>query len=148
MLTQREKNTAFLTHLSAFASFIFPFGAILGPLVMWSVNKNRSEFVDENGVQAVNFNISYVLYVFVLGALAFPFAFGTIFNRLRHIDDFDNIDLHLNFNWGFDNLFGVLSVGSIIAIIVFIRIILTVVAAVKASRGETYKYPLTINFIK
>ena len=60
MLTQREKNTAFLTHLSAFASFIFPFGAILGPLVMWSVNKKRSEFVDENGIQAVNFNISYV----------------------------------------------------------------------------------------
>ena len=148
MLTQKEKNTAFLTHLSAFASFIFPFGAILGPLIMWSVNKNRSEFVDENGVQAVNFNISYVLYVFVLGALAFPFAFGSIFNRLRHIDDFDNIDLHLNFNWGFDNLFGILSVGSIIAIIVFIRIILTIVAAVKASRGETYKYPLTIKFIK
>jgi uncharacterized Tic20 family protein len=148
MLTQREKNTAFLTHLSAFASFIFPFGAILGPLIMWSVNKNRSEFVDENGVQAVNFNISYVLYVFVLGAIAFPFAFGSIFNRLRHIDDFDNIDLHLNFNWGFDNLFGILSVGSIIAIIVFIRFILTIVAAVKASRGETYKYPLTIKFIK
>jgi len=148
MLTQREKNTAFLTHLSAFASFIFPFGAILGPLVMWSVNKNRSEFVDENGVQAVNFNISYVLYVFILGALAFPFAFGSIFNRLRHIDDFDNFDLHLNFNWGFDNWFGILSVGSLIAIFVFIRFILTIVAAVKASRGETYKYPLTINFIK
>ena len=148
MLSQREKNTAFLTHLSAFASFVFPFGAILGPLIMWSVNKNRSEFVDENGIEAVNFNISYVLYVFVLGAIAFPFAFGSIFNRLRHVDDFDNIDWHLNFNWGFDNLFGILSVGSIVAIIVFIRFILTIVAAVKASRGEAYKYPFTIKFIK
>lgn len=148
MLTQREKNTAFLTHLSAFASFIFPLGAILGPLVMWSVNKSRSEFVDENGVEAVNFNISYVLYVFVIGALAFPFAFGSIFNRLRHIDDFDNFNFHFDFNYGFDNLFGILSVGSIIAIIIFIRFILTIVAAVKASRGETYKYPLTIKFIK
>lgn len=148
MLSQREKNTGFITHLSAFASFVFPLGAILGPLVMWSVNKSRSEFVDENGIEAVNFNISYVLYVFILGVLAFPFALGSIFNGLRHVDDFDNFDLHVDFNWGFDNLFGILSVGSIIAIIVFIRFILTIVAAVKASRGETYKYPFTIKFIK
>lgn len=148
MLSQRETNTAFLTHLSAFASFIFPLGAILGPLIMWSVNKNKSEFVDENGVEAVNFNISYVLYVFILGALTFPFAFGTIFNNLRHVDDFDHFDWHFNFDYGFDNLFGILSIGSIIAIIVFIRFILTIVAAVKASRGEVYKYPFTIRFIK
>ena len=148
MLTQREKNTAFLTHLSAFASFIFPLGAILGPLVMWSVNKNRSNFVDENGVEAVNFNISYVLYVFILGALAFPFAFRSIFYHLRHIDDFDNINLDFDFSYGFENLFGILSVGSIIAVIIFIRFILTIVASVKASRGETYKYPLTIKFVK
>jgi len=148
MLTQREKNTAFLTHLSGFASFLFPFGGIIGPLVMWSVNKDRSQFVDENGVEAVNFNISYVLYVFVLGALTFPFAFGSVLRRLKHVDDFDNFHFDFDFSWGFDNLFGILSVGSIIAIIVFTRFILTIVAAVKASRGESYKYPLTIKFVK
>ena len=148
MLTQREKNTAFLTHLSAFASFVFPLGAILGPLIMWSVNKDRSEFVDENGVEAVNFNISYVLYVFILSMIAFPFAFGTVLRRFSHADNFDNIDWHVNFDWGFDNLFGILSIGSIIAILFFIRFVLTIVAALKASRGEVYKYPLTIKFIK
>jgi len=148
MLSQREKNTGFLTHIAAFASFVFPLGAILGPLVIWSANKNRSEFLDENGIEAVNFNMSYVLYAFILGMVAFPFAFGSLFNRLRHVDNFDNIDLHLDFSWGFDNLFGILSIGSIIAILIFIRFILTIVAAVKASRGESYKYPLTIKFIK
>jgi len=148
MLSQREKNTAFLTHLSAFASFVFPLGGILGPLVMWSVNKERSEFVDENGVEAVNFNISYVLYIFIIGIIAVPFAFGSIFNRIRNLDNFNHIDMHFNFNWDFHSLFGILSAGSIVAMLFFVRFILTIVAAVKASRGETYKYPLTINFIK
>ena len=146
MLTQREKNTAFLTHLSSFFSFVFPLGSILGPLIMWSVNKERSTYVDENGVEAVNFNISYVLYMFILGMIMFPFAFGSFFRYLRHVDDFDNFDFH--FNFGFDNLFGILSLGSIIAVLGFVKFVLVIVAAVKASRGETYQYPLTIKFIK
>ncbi len=146
MLSQREKNTAFLTHLSSFFSFVFPLGSILGPLIMWSVNKNRSEYVDENGVEAVNFNISYVLYIAILSMVMFPFAFGTLFRNLRHVDDFDYFDFH--FDWGFDNLFGILSIGSIIAVIGFIKFILVIVAAIKASRGEVYKYPLTIKFVK
>ncbi len=148
MLSQRETNTAFLTHLSGFVSFVFPLGAILGPLVMWSVNKGRSKFVDENGIEAVNFNISYVLYVFVLGALTFPFAIGTFLSRFSRWEDFDNFHFNIDSSYGFSNLFGILSVGSIIGIIFLIRFILTIVAAVKASRGETYKYPLTIKFIK
>ena len=148
MLSQREKNTAFITHISAFASFVFPLGAILGPLIMWSVNKERSKFVDENGIEAVNFNISYVLYVLILGALAFPFAIGSVFNRLRNVDNFNNFHFDFDFSYGFNNLFGILSIGSIIAILIFIRFVLTIVAAVKASRGEEYKYPLTIKFIK
>ncbi len=148
MLSKRETNTAFLTHLSGFASFVFPLGAILGPLVMWSVNKGKSEFVDDNGIEAVNFNISYVLYVFVLGAITFPFALGTFLNRFRHMEDFDNMYFDFDFSHGFNNLFGILSVGSIIGIFFMIRFVLTIVAAVKASRGESYKYPLTIKFIK
>jgi len=115
---------------------------------MWSVNKGRSEFVDENGIEAVNFNISYVLYVFVLGAFTFPFAIGAFLNRFNHWENFDNIHFDFDFSHGFSNLFGILSIGSIIGIIVLIRFILTIVAAVKASRGESYKYPLTIKFIK
>lgn len=149
MLSKRETNTAFLTHISAFASFAFPFGGILAPLVMWSVNKDRSKYVDENGLEAVNFNLSYVLYATALSLVAFPFAFGSIFSRIRRIDDLDNLNLHLDFgDGGFFGMFGILSVGTIISVIIFIRFILAVVAAVKASRGEVYKYPFTIQFIK
>lgn len=144
MLTQNEKNTSFLIHISAFLSFVFPFGSILGPLIMWSVNKDKSEYLDINGKQAVNFNLSYTLYLFVLGMAAFPFAFGSFFSNIRHIDDFE----HMNFHFDFDHLFGFLSLASIISIVGIIKFALVIVAAIKASRGEVYKYPLTIKFVK
>lgn len=144
MLSQNEKNTSFLIHLSAFLSFVFPFGSIIGPLIMWSVNKDKSAYLDNNGKEAVNFNLSYTLYLFILGIIAFPFAFGSFFSHLRHIDDFDNF----NFHFDFDNLFGFLSIASIISIVTILKFALVIVAAIKASRGEIYKYPLSINFVK
>ncbi len=147
MLSQNEKNTSFLIHLSAYLSFIFPFGSIIGPVIMWSIHKDKSEYLNENGIEAVNFNLSYTLYLFILGMVMFPFAFGSFFNFLRQIDDFDQLD-HFNFHFDFDHLFGFLSIGSLIAIVAFIRFLLIIVASIKASRGEVYRYPLTINFIK
>jgi len=144
MISDREKNTAFLTHLSSFFSFVFPFGSILGPLVMWSVNKERSVYVDENGVEAINFNLSYVLYSVVLGMLMFPFAFGSFFQHLKSIDDFNGINFHFNFS----DAFGFLSIASILSALTVLKFVLIIIAAVKARRGEVYKYPLTINFIK
>ena len=144
MLTQNEKNTSFLIHLSAYLSFIFPFGSIIGPLVMWSVNKDKSTYLDDNGKEAVNFNLSYTLYIFILGMISLPFAFGSFFRNLRYIDDFDSMNFHFDFN----HLFGLLSVASIISVIAFIKFILVIIAAVKSSRGEVYKYPLTIDFVK
>ncbi len=146
MLSDREKNTAFLTHLSSFFSFVFPFGSVLGPLVMWSVNKERSEYVDENGVEAVNFNLSYVLYSIVLGMLMFPFAFSSFFHHLRSVDDFDNINFHFDFD--FSNVFGFISIASILSALTILKFVLVIIAAIKARRGEVYKYPLTIKFIK
>lgn len=144
MLTQNEKNTSFLIHLSAYLGFIFPFGSIVGPIIMWSVNKEKSSYLDENGREAVNFNLSYTLYLFILGMIAFPFAFGSFFRHLRHIDDFENLSFHFDF----DHLFGFLSIASIITVVSVIKFILILVASIKASRGEAYKYPLTINFLK
>jgi len=147
MLSQNEKNTSFLIHLSAYLSFIFPFGSVIGPVIMWSIHKDKSEYLNENGIEAVNFNLSYTLYLFILGMVMFPFAFGSFFNYLRQIDDFDQLD-HFNFHFDFDHLFGFLSIGSLIAIVAFLRFLLIIVASIKASRGEVYRYPLTINFIK
>ncbi len=144
MLSQNEKNASALIHLSAFLSFVFPLGSIIGPVIMWTVQKDKSEYLDENGREAVNFNLSYTLYVFILGLAIFPFAIGSVFSLFRHVDNFNQFDLHYNFG----SLFGLLGVGSFIGIIILLRFLLTIVATIKSSRGEVYHYPLTIKFVK
>jgi len=144
MLSQNEKNASALIHLSAFLSFVFPLGSIIGPVIMWMVQKDKSEYLDENGREAINFNLSYTLYAIILSIAIFPFAIGSIFNIFKHVDNFNQFDFHYNFG----SLFGFLSVGSFIAILIIVRFLLTIVAAINASRGDVYHYPLSIKFIK
>ena len=61
MKKNNENTNAFLIHISAFAGFMFPFGNIITPLIAWQTLKDRSPFLDEQGKEAVNFNISFDL---------------------------------------------------------------------------------------
>jgi len=139
-----ENTNAFLIHISAFAGFMIPFGSIIVPLVLWQTLKDRSRFLDEQGKEAVNFNISYALYVFILGVSVIPFAFNSLFNHFRHYNDFD-FDFNFSDGGGFFGFFGI---ASLITILGFIKVILIILAALKSKEGENYKYPLTIKFIK
>ena len=131
MSKRNDQNNAFLLHLSAFFGYLFPFGGVIAPLIFWEMKKRDSDFIDENGKEAVNFNLSYLLYTFVLGLSIMSFAFRTIFDELHHID-----------------LFGLISIGSVIGILSVIKFVLIIIAATRANQGEIYKYPLTIKFIK
>ena len=146
MKQNNEKTNAFLIHICAFAGFIFPFGNIITPLIAWQTLKDRSLFLDEQGKEAVNFNISYTLYIFLLTIVFIPFALGSIFSRNHNYMNWNNFNM--NFNLDFDNLFGFISLGSIAGIIYIIGIALVIIASLKAKEGEHYKYPFTINFIK
>lgn len=131
MSNKNDYNTALLIHLSAFLGYLFPFGGVVGPLVIWESKKRESDFLDKNGKEAINFNLSFLLYTFVLGISILPFAFRSIFSEIHHID-----------------LFGMISMGSIIGVLAMIKFVLIILAAIKANQGEVYKYPLTIKFIK
>jgi len=55
---------ATFTHLAAFAGLLgIPFGSIIGPLVLWLIKKNEMPFVDYNGKEALNFQISIAIYM-------------------------------------------------------------------------------------
>lgn len=144
MKQNRENTNAFLIHISAFAGFIFPFGNIITPLIAWQTLKERSIFLDEQGKEAVNFNISYTLYVFLISIIFIPIAFGTFFNRHHNILNLN----HFDFDLGFPGLFGFIGLGSVAGIIYIIGIALVIIASLKAKEGENYKYPFTIKFIK
>jgi len=144
-MKQNNTNTnAFLIHISAFAGFIFPFGQIITPLIAWQTLKDRSLFLDEQGKEAVNFNISYTLYVFVLSLFVGSFFIGNFFRNFHSLNDFSSTDFH--FNTG--EIFSFLSLGSIAGIVYLIGIALVIIAALKAKEGEKYSYPFTIKFIK
>lgn len=61
-LTKDERMWAMFSHIAAFAFFIFPFGNILGPLVIWLIKKDDSAFVNEQGKESLNFQISVTIY--------------------------------------------------------------------------------------
>lgn len=65
LLTQDEKTFGMLAHLSALAVFLFPFGNFIGPLVIWLIKKDQSAWVDKQGKESLNFQLSIAIYFIV-----------------------------------------------------------------------------------
>ena len=55
---QEQRQWAMFAHLSALIGLIVPFGNVLGPLVIWLVQKDKMAFVDDQGKEALNFQIT------------------------------------------------------------------------------------------
>lgn len=51
-----------LCHLLSFAGYVFPLGNIIGPLILWSVKRQEMPFVESEGKESLNFQISVTLY--------------------------------------------------------------------------------------
>lgn len=110
---QDERNLGMLCHLLALAGLLIPFGNLLGPLILWLVKKEESEFVDQAGKEALNFNITISIAFIVCAALL------------------------------------VILIGFILLPIVAVFwLVMTIIAAVKTSDGEQYRYPLTLHLLQ
>ncbi len=102
-----------LCHLSALSGFIIPFGSLIGPLVVWQIKKNQYPIVDDQGKEALNFQITITLAAIVSAILI------------------------------------VVLVGIALLIAVGIAsLVFTIIAAIKANNGETYRYPFCLRLIK
>ena len=150
METTANKTTAALLQLSAYAQYVFPFGNFILPIVIWSAKKEQSEFVDYNGKQAINFQLSILLYTIALLIIAVPIFIFAFFKDAQ-INMWDNGRWVLDrFNDG--HMTSVIILGIVAAVVVFVlkvaEFFLILIAAIKNSNGENYKFPLTINFIK
>jgi uncharacterized Tic20 family protein len=69
--TQDERLWGKLCHLSAFAGYLIPFGNIIGPLVIWLIKKDESQYVDKHGKSSLNFEISITIYILISILLIF-----------------------------------------------------------------------------
>jgi uncharacterized Tic20 family protein len=69
-LTSEERNWGMGAHLAGFVGYVIPFGHIIGPLIVWLMKRDTSAFVDDQGKEALNFNISMTIYFLICIAFA------------------------------------------------------------------------------
>lgn len=122
MTPSDETTWSTVSHLSWLAGSLvaLPF---LGPLVLFLVLKDRGPYVRHHTVEALNFQLSLLVYglgLSVVGGLLSVVTLGLLVPV-----------------WALAG--GALLVAGVV---------LTVMAAVAASRGQWYRYPLTIRFVR
>jgi hypothetical protein len=122
---EEERIFATLIHLSGLL-WLLSFPGIVGVLLIWLLKRDRSAFVDAHGKEALNFQISFLIYGIGLTALAIvgfvlTFILVGIFLLVPAV---------------------VASVGLIV-----LQVVTAILGALEANRGGYYRYPLAIRFI-
>jgi uncharacterized Tic20 family protein len=74
--SSEESSWAMAAHLSAFLTFVVPIPgvSILAPFVIWSMKRDTMPAVDHHAKEAINFNISFVIWTIaavIVGLLLF-----------------------------------------------------------------------------
>lgn len=154
-ISKHHKNLSSAIHISTFSKYFFPFGNFIVPLIFWVSNKDQSEFVDKNGKQALNFQITILLYSILIGAIAFTFALFGSWNFIDFINIIEHNSHHINFDLDFDSHHGfgngifILGISGLLGLgLLVLDIFCSINAAIKANEGIEYEYPLSIKFIK
>ncbi|PHR13121.1 MAG: hypothetical protein COA40_06350 [Aequorivita sp.] len=149
-ISENQKNVSAFIHLSTFLKYFFPFANFIAPLLIWTFNKEKA-FVDEHGKQAINFQLSVLVYTILIGLICLPFfiIFATDFISL--IENIDHSAGEFSVN-NIQNLSGYILLFGLAALLLlglFIFELYAVInASIHASRGKLYNYPLSIPFIK
>jgi uncharacterized protein len=87
-----ERSWGAIAHLSALCGLIIPLGNIWGPLVVWLVKRNELPMVNDEGKEALNFQISVTLYLLLCipamligigGILFVVILFGALFLMVK-----------------------------------------------------------------
>ncbi len=107
------RTWAMLCHLAALVGLLGNgIGFLIGPLIVWLWKRGEHPFIDEQGKEALNFQITMFI-AFVVAGLLVLVAVGLL----------------------------------LLPILVLLEVILPIVAALKANKGEHYRYPIAIRFI-
>ena len=122
--SREERQWAMFAHISALAggllsSTVGGLGVFVGPLVIWLMKREEMPFVDDQGKEALNFNITFAaiaLALVVLGVVTLGIGFILTLPLL------------------------------VVAGVAWL--VLTIAAAIRANEGQTYRYPFAIRLIK
>ena len=114
MDNKQARTWGMLCHVAAFVGLLIPLvGNIVGPLVIWLLKREEHAFIDEQGKESFNFEITISICGIIAGILS------------------------------------CLGIGIILAIIVMVVwIVFVIIAAIKSSAGEHYRYPVALRLVK
>jgi uncharacterized Tic20 family protein len=116
-----RKNWAMAAHLSALVGFV-GIPSLVGPLVVWLAKKDNDAYVAAHSLHALNFNISVLIYT-IVGSMALG-LFGLITLGI-----------------------GLLLAIPVVIIAFVVWVVLVIQGGLAASRGEQFRYPMTIDFV-
>lgn len=74
-VSQQATTWAMICHLSGFAGFVFPFANIIAPLLIWGFKRHEYPYLDAQGKEAINFQISITIY-YVIAAFLILLVIG------------------------------------------------------------------------
>jgi len=62
-----------ICHLAALTGYVIPFGNVLGPLIVWAIKKDDSPFIDDQGKEALNFQLTLAIALIISMVLMLVF---------------------------------------------------------------------------
>lgn len=157
MIHQQEKNISSLIHVSTFSKYFIPFGNFILPLLLWSGSRKESAFVDHHGKQALNFQLSLLMYAIIAGIVSIPFFVGAFPNLFEHgfpdlgrLHKLNNFNVHLRDSdilWG--RILWPAGITGLIQLGLFaVNVVYSILAVVRSSEGQWFTYPISLKFIK
>jgi len=105
--SQNARNMALLCHLLGF------FTCFIGPLIVWLIKKDDDPYIDQQGKEALNFQIT-VTIAYIVGSILSVICIGLL----------------------------------ILAAVGILDIVFVIMACVASSKGQAYRYPVSIRLIK
>ncbi len=104
---------------------------IIFPLVMWLTQKNQNKHVESTAKEVLNFQITYVV-----GLIVIMIALGVL-SLVGGL-----------MSYGVGAFFGVMLMGLVNFVMGVTYLVLMIIAAVKASKTEDYRFPFAVRLIR
>ena len=132
--SQNDKIMAALAHVSA----ILPFVGVIAPIIIWATQKDKSEYVAFQALQAVAYQLLMILAWFV-GMGCYMFSFFTIFLGIPFAGESGQVDPSIAplFALGFMIpfiIFGAIFIGGALFVIYGL------IAAIQVFQGKDFRY--------
>ena len=136
-----DRNWAMAAHLSALVAVAgLPFGHVIGPLVVYLIKGNESEFVSLHAKASLNYQITISIVGFIAIILAFAGWFWFVFNAA--------VDQTPHHFYAYPILLCWIALMAAIVLILLISVVFIIMGTVAASNGQTYKYPFAVTFLR